>query len=112
MGSTTNGDNQEDLNQSLLPESSIQDEEEHNFKDLALSVWIESKKLWHIVGPAIFNRLASYSMNVITQAFAGHLGEVELASTSIGMNVIIGFCFGLVVIHLSLSVSLRVGDIL
>uniref|UniRef100_A0A7N2MU23 Protein DETOXIFICATION n=1 Tax=Quercus lobata TaxID=97700 RepID=A0A7N2MU23_QUELO len=96
MGSTTNGDNQEDLNQSLLPESSIQDEEDHNFKDLALRVWIESKKLWHIVGPAIFNRLASYSMNVITQAFAGHLGEVELASTSIAMNVIVGFCFGLV----------------
>ncbi|KAL4649433.1 hypothetical protein ACB092_01G013300 [Castanea dentata] len=96
MGSITNGDNQEDLNQSLLPESSIQDDEDHNFKDLALRVWIESKKLWHIVGPAIFNRLASYSMNVITQAFAGHLGEVELASTSIAMNVIIGFCFGLV----------------
>ncbi|XP_050265084.1 protein DETOXIFICATION 27-like [Quercus robur] len=96
MGSITNGDNQEDLNQSLLPGSSIQDEEEHNFKDLALRVWIESKKLWHIVGPAIFNRLASYSMNVITQAFAGHIGEVELASTSIAMNVIVGFCFGLV----------------
>ncbi|KAM4121550.1 hypothetical protein ACJW30_01G013100 [Castanea mollissima] len=95
MESITNGDNHhEDLNQPLLPESSIRDED-HNLKDLASRVWIESKKLWHIVGPAIFSRVASYSMNVITQAFAGHLGEVELASTSIAINVILGFCFGL-----------------
>ncbi|XP_023872384.1 protein DETOXIFICATION 27 [Quercus suber] len=95
MGSITDGDNHhEDLNQSLLPESSIKDED-HIFRDLASRVWIESKKLWHIVGPAIFSRVASYSMNVITQAFAGHLGEVELASTSIAINVILGFCFGL-----------------
>ena len=107
MGSITNGDNHhEDLNQSLLPESSTKDED-HNFKDLASRVWIESKKIWHIVGPAIFSRVASYSMNVITQAFAGHLGEVELASTSIAINVILGFCFGLMVIHLSLSFNSR-----
>lgn len=103
MESITNGDNHhEDLNQSLLPESSIRDED-HNLKDLASRVWIESKKLWHIVGPAIFSRVASYSMNVITQAFAGHLGEVELASTSIAINVILGFSLGLMVIRLSLS---------
>lgn len=103
MESITNGDSyHEDLNQSLLPESSIRGED-HNLKDLASRVWIESKKLWHIVGPAIFSRVASYSMNVITQAFAGHLGEVELASTSIAINVILGFSLGLMVIHLSLS---------
>lgn len=60
-------------------------------------VWIESKKLWRIVGPAIFNRLASYSMLVITQAFAGHLGDLELAAISIANNVIVGFNFGLLV---------------
>ncbi|MBA0812565.1 hypothetical protein Gohar_026526 [Gossypium harknessii] len=58
-------------------------------------VWIESKKLWRIVGPAIFNRLASYSILVITQAFAGHLGDLELAAISIANNVIVGFNFGL-----------------
>ncbi|XP_068316759.1 protein DETOXIFICATION 27-like [Pyrus communis] len=56
---------------------------------------IESKKLWHIVGPAIFSRVASYSMLVITQAFAGHLGDLELAAISIANNVIVGFDFGL-----------------
>lgn len=58
---------------------------------------IESKKLWHIVGPAIFSRIASYSMFVITQAFAGHLGDLELAAISIATSVIVGFDFGLLV---------------
>lgn len=66
-------------------------------QDLNTRVWIETKKLWHIVGPSIFSRVASYSMNIVTQAFAGHLGEVELASISIANTVILGFNFGLLV---------------
>ncbi|KAM1180652.1 hypothetical protein ACFX13_020038 [Malus domestica] len=34
-------------------------------------------------------------MNVITQAFAGHLGEVELTAISIANTLIVGFIFGL-----------------
>ncbi|MCI76755.1 protein TRANSPARENT TESTA 12-like, partial [Trifolium medium] len=34
-------------------------------------------------------------MNVVTQAFAGHLGEVQLAAISIANTVIVGFNFGL-----------------
>ncbi|KAL5705449.1 Protein DETOXIFICATION 27 [Ranunculus cassubicifolius] len=64
-------------------------------QDLLPRVWIESKKLWHIVGPSIFSRVASFTMNVITQAFAGHLGDLELASISIANSVIVGFNFGL-----------------
>ena len=88
------------INEPLLPESKttevgFKDEEK---KDLSSRVWIESKKLWQIVGPAIFSRIASYTMNVVTQAFAGHLGEVELAAISIANTVIVGFNFGLLVI--------------
>lgn len=75
-------------------------------RDLASRFWIESKKLWYIVGPAIFSRLASYSMLVITQAFAGHLGELELAAISIANNVIVGFDFGLLVRILVLFLNL------
>lgn len=64
-------------------------------QDLKQIIWIESKKLWFIVGPAIFCRISIYSMNIITQAFAGHLGETELAAISIVNNVITGFTFGL-----------------
>ncbi|KAJ0975991.1 hypothetical protein J5N97_017956 [Dioscorea zingiberensis] len=62
---------------------------------LTRRVWDESKKLWRIVGPAIFARVVTYSMNVITQAFAGHLGDLELASISIANTVVVGFNFGL-----------------
>ncbi|RZC57087.1 hypothetical protein C5167_004384 [Papaver somniferum] len=58
-------------------------------------VWIESKKLWRIVGPTIFTRIASYSLNIITQSFAGSLGNLELASISLSITVILGFNFGL-----------------
>ncbi|EEF48572.1 multidrug resistance pump, putative [Ricinus communis] len=34
-------------------------------------------------------------MNIIAQGFAGHLGDVQLASMSIANTVIIGFNFGL-----------------
>ncbi|KAJ4714517.1 Protein DETOXIFICATION [Melia azedarach] len=68
------------------------DDSDRNF---TTRFWIESKKMWYIVGPAIFSRVASYSMLVITQAFAGHLGDLELAAISIANNVIVGFDFGL-----------------
>lgn len=71
--------------------------------DFSRRFWIESKKLWHIVGPAIFFRATNYSMIVITQIFAGHLGDLELAAISLAYNVIIGFDFGLLVLYLSFS---------
>ncbi|KAA8538134.1 hypothetical protein F0562_027742 [Nyssa sinensis] len=91
----------EKLNHPLLQDSpsngvnkyKLVDEDQH--LDLKRKVWIESKKLWQIVGPSIFSRVAAYSMNVVTQAFAGHLGETELASISIANTVIAGFDFGL-----------------
>ncbi|ESQ40991.1 hypothetical protein EUTSA_v10013393mg [Eutrema salsugineum] len=58
-------------------------------------IWVETKKLWRIVGPAIFTRISTYLVFVITQAFAGHLGELELAAISIVNNVTIGFNFSL-----------------
>ncbi|CAN8256720.1 unnamed protein product [Cochlearia groenlandica] len=58
-------------------------------------IWIETKKLWRIVGPAIFTRISTYLIFVITQAFAGHLGELELAAISIVNTVIIGFNFSI-----------------
>lgn len=105
---------EEELNQPLVQYNSIsasngvandrveakeeEDEEEEDYReklDLKSKAWIETKKLWQIVGPSIFSRVATYSMNIITQAFAGHLGDLELASISIANNVIVGFNFGL-----------------
>lgn len=73
----------------------IKREDEEEEFGLGRRVWIESKKLWRIVGPAIFSRVVTYSMNVITQAFAGHLGDLDLAAMSIANTVVVGFNFGL-----------------
>ncbi|XP_010491708.1 PREDICTED: protein DETOXIFICATION 26-like [Camelina sativa] len=58
-------------------------------------IWTETKKLWYIVGPAIFTGLATNSILVITQAFGGHLGDLELAAISIINNFTLGFNYGL-----------------
>lgn len=90
-----------DQNQRPLLTDKDDDDRENNNKDLTSRVWIESKKLWQIVGPAIFSRISSYTMNIITQAFAGHLGDVELAAICIANTVIVGFNFGLLVITIT-----------
>jgi multidrug resistance protein, MATE family len=68
-----------------------------------LAWWVESKKLWCIVGPAILQRIALYGINVVSQAFVGHIGDLELAAFSIAAIVVAGFNFGFLVrlCHLS-----------
>jgi len=84
----------EEVHHPLLEDYCADGEEKEYF---VRRVWNESKKLWNISGPAIFNRVATFSMFVITQAFAGHLGDLELAATSIAINVILGLDFGILV---------------
>ncbi|KAF8694721.1 hypothetical protein HU200_037807 [Digitaria exilis] len=50
---------------------------------LAKELWGESKKL-----------LTFYGMTVVSQAFAGHIGDLELAAFSIAATVISGLSFG------------------
>jgi MATE family multidrug resistance protein len=105
MQGSINRENENDnLIQSLLSKeiSNIQEveteeEEDEEEQEFGKKLWIETKKLWLIVGPSIFSRVASFTMNVVTQAFSGHLGEVQLAAMSIANTVIVGFNFGLLV---------------
>lgn len=96
-----------DPNQPLLRDVAVAgDHDDQDNEKLSIRVWIESKKLWRIVGPAIFSRISAFTMNIISQAFAGHLGEVELAALSIANTVIVGFNFGLLVISSTLPIHL------
>ncbi|GAB2220463.1 hypothetical protein Droror1_Dr00008114 [Drosera rotundifolia] len=56
---------------------------------------LESKKLWFLAGPSLFTSVAQYSLNAITQTFAGHVGTIELAATSVQNTVIGGFTYGI-----------------
>ncbi|KAM3275893.1 hypothetical protein ACQJBY_044339 [Aegilops geniculata] len=69
-------------------------EREGQVQRLASEVWEESMKLWEVVGPAVFMRLVLYSLNIISQSFASHLGDAELAAFSIASTVVSGFNLG------------------
>ncbi|KAL7175910.1 hypothetical protein ACSBR2_029477 [Camellia fascicularis] len=98
------GEEEKENNQPLLISSPYQEEQEEedrynqqqesNGGNLIRQTWVESKKMWHIAGPSIFTRLAMFSLTVITQAFAGHLSDHDLAAISIATTVIIGITFG------------------
>ncbi|TKW33601.1 hypothetical protein SEVIR_2G249200v4 [Setaria viridis] len=47
-----------------------------------------------VAGPAAFTRLTFYGMQVVSQAFAGHIGDLELGAFSIAATVISGLNFG------------------
>ncbi|WVZ18748.1 hypothetical protein V8G54_006070 [Vigna mungo] len=57
----------------------------------------ESSKLWKIAAPSIFTRLAMFSITVVTQSFAGHLADLDLAAISIACTVLISVTFGFMV---------------
>ncbi|KAI4964337.1 hypothetical protein ZWY2020_006659 [Hordeum vulgare] len=44
--------------------------------------------------PLLVPRVALYGINVVSQAFIGHIGDLELAAFSIASTVIAGFNFG------------------
>ncbi|KAF2612786.1 hypothetical protein F2Q70_00007271 [Brassica cretica] len=61
--------------------------DQHDEAEADGDIVVETKKLWRIVGPAIFTRITIYLILIIAQAFAGHLGELELAAVSIVSNL-------------------------
>ncbi|KAK9112317.1 hypothetical protein Scep_019836 [Stephania cephalantha] len=57
-------------------------------------VWMETKMVWYIAGPAILTSLFQYSLAFVTQTFVGHLGTLELAAVGLQNLVISGIGFG------------------
>ncbi|KAK0601281.1 hypothetical protein LWI29_022747 [Acer saccharum] len=57
-------------------------------------LWIENKKMWIVAGPAIFTRFSTFGINLVSQAFVGHIGSVELAAFSLVFTVLLRFANG------------------
>ncbi|KAJ7981298.1 Protein DETOXIFICATION [Quillaja saponaria] len=62
---------------------------------LGPATWIELKLLFFLAAPAVFVYLINYVMSMSTQIFSGHLGNLELAASSLGNNGIQIFAYGL-----------------
>ena len=93
----------EGIKKSLLAKETSVGEEETRIIDgneelsLKRRVWIETKKIWVVAGPATFTRVATFGTNVISQAFVGHIGSTQLAAFSLVFTVLVRFANGILV---------------
>ncbi|XP_042382987.1 protein DETOXIFICATION 29-like [Zingiber officinale] len=54
----------------------------------------ESKQTWRLAGAAILTGLFQFSIAMVTAAFVGHLGALQLSAISVAQGVIAGFAYG------------------
>ncbi|XP_014516880.1 protein DETOXIFICATION 40 [Vigna radiata var. radiata] len=64
-------------------------------KRLLSATWIELKLLFPLAGPAIIVYVINNLMSFVTRAFAGHLGNLELAAANLGNSGIQLLAYGL-----------------
>lgn len=69
-----------------------------NEESLKKKILMENKKMWVVAGPAIFTRFSTFGINVISQAFVGHIGATELAAYALVLTLLTRFANGLLVI--------------
>ncbi|CAA0837375.1 MATE efflux family protein [Striga hermonthica] len=85
------GDSKERLLIAGESESQVQIKEEN----LKGKIWAENKKMWVVAGPAVFTRFSTFGINVISQAFVGHIGATELAAYALVFTLLTRFANGL-----------------
>ncbi|KAL8495846.1 hypothetical protein ACS0TY_019819 [Phlomoides rotata] len=73
----------------------VEDEIKEEEGDLKSKLWIENRKMWVVAGPAIFTRFSTFGINVISQAFVGHIGATELAAYALVITLLTRFANGL-----------------
>ncbi|KAL4607198.1 hypothetical protein ACB092_09G157400 [Castanea dentata] len=84
-----------DISQKLLKEKKGAEVTVADDVTLKDRVWSETKKMWVVAGPAIFTRFSTFGINVISQAFVGHIGPTELAAYSLVYTVLLRFSNGI-----------------
>lgn len=90
-----------DINEKLLTNGEGQEGAPSEEK-LKERLWSETKKMWVVAGPAIFTRFSTFGINVISQAFIGHIGATELAAYALVATVFLRFANGILVCLISL----------
>lgn len=68
-----------------------------NTSTLKERIWEESKKIWKVSFPALLTRLTSFGMLIVTQAFVGHIGQIDLAGYALTQTIIVRFVNGILV---------------
>ncbi|KAL3341582.1 hypothetical protein AABB24_025900 [Solanum stoloniferum] len=81
----------DDISEKLLSQVQVE-ENEVKIKEKILAEW---KKMWVIAAPAIFTRFSTFGVNVISQAFIGHIGSIKLAAYALVITVLLRFGNGI-----------------
>ncbi|KAJ7971999.1 Protein DETOXIFICATION [Quillaja saponaria] len=84
-----------ELKKKLLQRPTTLDDSLEEELSLKKKIWRENKKMWVVAGPAIFTRFSTFGINVISQAFIGHIGSTELAAYALVTTVLIRFANGI-----------------
>ena len=66
-------------------------------KEVKKVFWIETKRVWEIAMPIVFNIWCQFGVNSVTSMFVGHLGDIQLSAISLINSVIGTFAFGFMV---------------
>lgn len=64
-------------------------------ESLNARIWQESRKIWRVAFPAMLSRVTSFGMFVVTQAFIGHISEVQLAGYALIQIITLRFANGI-----------------
>jgi MATE family multidrug resistance protein len=65
--------------------------------NLSTRIWVETKKMSKIAFPSMLARVTQFGMFVVTQAFIGHLGELDLAAYALIQIISVRFVNGILV---------------
>ncbi|CAL5435493.1 unnamed protein product [Camellia sinensis] len=86
-----------DINEKLLWNAEEEERVRNGGRDETLKekIWRETKKMWMVAAPAIFTRFSTFGINVISQAFVGHIGPTELAGYALVYTVLFRFANGI-----------------
>ena len=79
-----------------MDERLLESEPKEN-SNLRRRVWEESKKLWRVGFPSMLARVTSFGMFVVTQAFIGHISEIQLAAYALIQVITVRFANGILV---------------
>ena len=83
----------------LVLEERLLGSEAEEQPNLKRRIWVESKLIWKIALPSMLARVTSFGMIVVTQAFLGHIDELELAAFALVQSLVLRFVNGILVCY-------------
>ncbi|KAL8137254.1 hypothetical protein V2J09_003255 [Rumex salicifolius] len=75
----------------------LESEAEKDDPSLLSRIWAENKLVYRTAFPAILFRLSIFAVYPVTQAFIGHISQVELAAYALVQTIVIRFASGVAV---------------